>query len=117
MERHGKQYVSTLGMEPTNKVATQTIPLCVLDRRVTQHRRWPAGAPAGSAHVWRFIATCAHREVFVPTMRTGTLDAHFNEQPASDCLERNAVHAYPTIGPTRGVGAFSGIRVYTYQRL
>lgn len=85
---HGTQYVTfvtTPGIEPTNNLAEQAIRFCVLDRRVTQGTRGPAGR-RWCERIWTFAATCAQRKISLYEVLTDTLHAHFNEQPTSHCL-------------------------------
>ena len=66
--KHGKAYfefITTPGVEPTNNLAEQAIRFVVIDRKVTQGTRSPAGRQ-WCERIWTTIATCTQqaRSVF-----------------------------------------------------
>jgi len=86
--KHGKQYVTfvtTPGIEPTNNLAEQAIRFCVLDRRVTQGTRGPAGR-RWCERIWTFAATCAQRNRSLYKLLADALHAHLNDIPSAHCL-------------------------------
>jgi len=61
--KHGAEYLrflSTPGVEPTNNLAEQAIRFVVIDRRVTQGSRSPAGQ-RWLERIWTTLATCAQQ--------------------------------------------------------
>ena len=86
--KHGKayfQFITTPGGEPTNNLAEQAIRFVVIDRRVTQGTRGPAGRQ-WSERIWTVTATCAQQGRSVFDFLHQAVVAHFTGQPAPSLL-------------------------------
>ena len=87
--QHGAAYfrfITTPGVAPTNNLAEQAIRFVVIDRRLTQGTRGPAGR-RWCERIWTVIATCAQqgRSVF-EYLHTAIL-ANFRGLPAPSLLD------------------------------
>ena len=85
---HGREYirfVTTPGIEPTNNLAEQAIRFVVIDRRVTQGSRSPAGRK-WLERIWTAIATCTQHGQSVFNFLHQSVKAHFRDQPAPSLL-------------------------------
>ena len=81
--QHGREYlqfITTPGVEPTNNLAEQAIRFVVIDRRVTQGSRSPAGRQ-WLERIWTAIATCAQHGQSVLDYLNQVVRAHFADQP------------------------------------
>jgi len=86
--RHADAYfrfITTPGVEPTNNLAEQALRFVVIQRRMTQGTRGPAGR-AWCERVWTAVATCRQQRRSVFEYLHGTLHAHFTGQPAPSLL-------------------------------
>lgn len=86
--RHGHQYLqflTTPQIEPTNNLAEQAIRFVVLDRKVTQGTRGPAGR-RWCERSWTTITTCHQtgRDLF--PFLVESLQAHFQATPPPSLL-------------------------------
>ena len=84
LQRHGEAYfefITTPHIEPTNNLAEQAIRFVVIDRRITQGTRGPAGR-RWCERIWTVLATCAqqHRSAF--DYIHAAVRAFFQHQPA-----------------------------------
>ena len=50
-------FITTPGIHPTNNIAEQAIRFCVIDRKITQGTRSPAGREA-QERIWTALSTC-----------------------------------------------------------
>lgn len=85
---HGREYirfVTTPGIEPTNNLAEQAIRFVVIDRRVTQGSRSPAGRK-WLERIWTAIATCTQHGQSVFDFLHQSVKALFSDQPAPSLL-------------------------------
>ena len=73
------------GIEPTNNLAEQAIRFVVIDRRVTQGSRSPAGRK-WLERIWTAIATCTQHGQSVFNFLHQSVKAHFRDQPAPSLL-------------------------------
>ncbi len=99
--QHGDAYfrfITTPGVEPTNNLAEQALRFVVIQRRMTQGTRGPAGR-AWCERIWTAVATCRQpfdvaqgRELAERQGRSvfeflhHALDAHLTGQPAPSLL-------------------------------
>ncbi len=77
----------TTGSTPVQIAAEQTIHFVVIDRRVTQGTRGPAGR-AWCERIWTVLATCAQQGRPVFDYLVDTLDAAFTQHPAPSLLPK-----------------------------
>lgn len=85
---HGAEYlrfVTTPGVEPTNNLAEQAIRFVVLDRRVTQGTRSPAGR-SWCERIWTTIATCTQQGRGVFDFLLHTVQAYFGDSSPPSLL-------------------------------
>jgi transposase len=81
--QHGEDYirfVTTPGVEPTNNLAEQAIRFVVLDRKVTQGTRSPAGR-TWCERIWTVLATCAQQGESAFNFLTDSVQALFSNTP------------------------------------
>lgn len=86
--RHADAYfrfITTPGVEPTNNLAEQALRFVVIQRRITQGTRGPAGR-AWCERIWTALATCRHQGRSVFEFLHSTLHAHFTGQPGPSLL-------------------------------
>lgn len=86
--QHGREYlrfIATPGVEPTNNLAEQAIRFVVIDRRVTQGSRSPAGRK-WLERIWTAIATCTQHGKSVFDFLDQAVRALFADQPAPALL-------------------------------
>ncbi len=86
--RHGDAYfrfITTPGVEPTNNLAEQALRFVVIQRRMTQGTRGPAGR-AWCERIWTAVATCRQQGRSVFEFLHSALDAHLTGQPAPSLL-------------------------------
>lgn len=86
--QHGREYVrfcTTPGIEPTNNLAEQAIRFVVLDRKVTQGTRSPAGRK-WSERIWTAIATCTQHGQSLFAFLTQSTHAYFADIPPPSLL-------------------------------
>jgi len=86
--KHGDAYfrfITTPGIEPTNNLAEQAIRFVVIDRRVTQGTRGPAGR-RWCERIWTVMATCAQRQRSAFGFLHRAVHAHLTRQPAPSLL-------------------------------
>ncbi len=86
--RHGDAYfrfITMPGVEPTNNLAEQALRFVVIQRRMTQGTRGPAGR-AWCERIWTAVATCRQQGRSVFEFLHSALDAHFTGQPAPSLL-------------------------------
>jgi hypothetical protein len=86
--QHGREYlrfITTPGVEPTNNLAEQAIRFVVIDRRITQGSRSPAGRE-WLERIWTAIATCTQHGQSVFNYLNRTVRAFFADQPAPTLL-------------------------------
>ncbi len=57
---HYFRFLGTLGVEPTNNAMEQRFRFVVIDRKITQGTRGPAGR-SWCERIWTVLATCAQR--------------------------------------------------------
>ncbi len=77
--KHGDAYfefITTPGIEPTNNVAEQAFRFVVIDRKITQGTRAPAGR-TWNERIWTAIATCSQNGRSVFEFLHDSLVAHF----------------------------------------
>jgi len=79
------RFITTPGVEPTNNLAEQALRFVVIDRRITQGTRGPAGR-AWCERIWTVSATCRQQGRSVFEFLHHALDAHFTGQPAPPLL-------------------------------
>ena len=81
--RHGASYftfLTTPGVEPTNNLTEQAIRFVVIDRKITQGTRGPAGQ-RWCERIWTLLATCAQQGRSAFAFLVESLTAHFHDQP------------------------------------
>jgi transposase len=86
--QHGREYlrfITTPGVEPTNNLAEQAIRFVVIDRRVTQGSRSPAGRK-WLERIWTAIATCIQHGHSVFDFLNQAVRAFFANQTAPTLL-------------------------------
>ena len=86
--KHGDAYfrfITTPGVEPTNNLAEQAIRFVVIDRRVTQGTRGPAGR-RWCERIWTVMATCAGQKRSAFDFLHRAVHAHLTRQPAPSLL-------------------------------
>ncbi len=86
--RHGDAYfrfITTPGLEPTNNLAEQALRFVVIDRRMTQGTRGPAGR-AWCKRIWTAVATCRQQGRSLFEFLYRALDTHFTGQPVPSLL-------------------------------
>ena len=86
--KHGTayfQFITTPGIEPTNNLAEQAIRFVVIDRRITQGTRGPAGRQ-WSERIWTTISTCAQQGRSVFEFLQQAVHAHFTGKPPPSLL-------------------------------
>jgi hypothetical protein len=86
--KHGDayfQFITTPGLEPTNNLAEQAIRFVVIDRRITQGTRGPAGR-RWSERIWTTVASCTQQGRSVCSFLQQAVQAHFTGQPPPSLL-------------------------------
>jgi len=86
--RHGRAYfefITTPGLEPTNNLAEHALRFVVIDRRVTQGTRGPAGR-AWCERIWTAAATCAQQGRSLFEYLDHAVHAYLSGHPASSLL-------------------------------
>lgn len=86
--KHGDEYLrflTTPGVEPTNNLAEQAIRFVVIDRRVTQGSRSPAGR-RWLERIWTTLATCAQQGRSAFEFLHQSLAAHFQDHTPPSLL-------------------------------
>jgi transposase len=79
------RFITTPGVEPTNNLAEQALRFVVIQRRITQGTRGPAGR-AWCERVWTAASTCRQQGRSAFDFLYRALDAHFTAQPAPSLL-------------------------------
>ena len=83
LQRHGEayfQFITTPQIEPTNNLAEQAIRFVVIDRRITQGTRGPAGR-RWCERIWTVLATCAQQRRSAFDFLYAAVRAVFHHQP------------------------------------
>lgn len=86
--QHGEayfQFITTPGIAPTNNLAEQAIRFVVIDRRITQGTRGPAGR-RWSERIWTTMATCLQQGRSVWAFLQQAIQAHFTGRPPPSLL-------------------------------
>ncbi|MFO7959010.1 MAG: transposase [Candidatus Brocadiia bacterium] len=86
--RHGDAYfrfITTPGVEPTNNPAEQALRFVVIQRRMTQGTRGPAGR-AWCERIWTTAGMCRQQGRSLFEFLHSALNAHFTWQPAPSLL-------------------------------
>jgi transposase len=86
--QHGEAYfrfLTTPGIDPTNKLAEQAIRFVVIDRRITQGTRSEAGRH-WCERIWTVIATCAQQGRSVFAFLQESVEAHISGAPPPSLL-------------------------------
>ena len=87
-EKHGQAYftfITTPGVEPTNNLAEQAIRFVVIDRKVTQGTRGPAGQ-RWCERIWTTLATCAKQGRNAYPFLIEAVESHFHSRLAPSLL-------------------------------
>ena len=90
--KHGREYlrfITTPGVEPTNNLAEQAIRFVVLDRKVTQGTRSPAGRK-WCERIWTAIATCTQHGRNVLAFLTQSVQALFTHSAGPSLLPESS---------------------------
>jgi len=85
---HGDAYfrfITTPGIDPTNNLAEQAIRFVVIDRKVTQGTRGPAGRH-WCERIWTTIASCTQQDRSVYAFLTNAVHAHFSRRAAPSLI-------------------------------
>ena len=75
------QFITTPGLEPTNNLAEQALRYVVIDRRITQGTRGPAGR-AWCERIWTAAATCAQQGRSLFNFLCQAIHANVSGRPA-----------------------------------
>ena len=79
-QTHGKEYFTFITqpeIDPTNNVAERALRFCVIDRRITQGTRSPAGR-RWCERIWTVLATCAQQGQCAFGFLSRAIQAHFS---------------------------------------
>ena len=79
------EFLTTPGVQPTNNWAEQDIRHVLIDRKITQGTRGPAGR-RWCERIWSTIASCAQQQKAVFPVLEGAIRAHFRNEAGPSLL-------------------------------